>query len=159
MDKQTGHQTKPNGDKRDGNWHENYRRNRTLGQRASDGVARVMGSWTFVLSWAVMVLFWLVFNVVVARRLAFDAPPFILLNLVLGIPVFFGAPLIMMAQNRQEGKDRRKAERDYANDASTRKIVELLHNTLERMEAEKLDPLIEKVDKLYEQTTSKATDT
>ena len=138
-------------EQRDKTWHENYRSNRTFGQKASDSVAKVMGSWAFVLSWAVLVVFWLAYNAVIARSAAFDAPPFILLNLVLAIPVFFGAPLIMMAQNRQESKDQRKAERDFANDAATRKIVTLLQDDMQRIETEKLDKLIEKVDKLYEQ--------
>ena len=133
------------------NWHEDYQSNRSFGQRASDVVARVMGSWLFVLAWAVLVVFWLVYNAIVAKNNAFDAPPYILLNLVLGIPVFFGAPLIMMAQNRQEEKDRRKAERDYQNDETTNDIVIYLKDKLERIEIEKLDYIMDKIDTLYEQ--------
>lgn len=133
------------------NWHEDYQSNRSFGQRASDVVARVMGSWLFVLAWAVLVVFWLVYNAIVAKNNAFDAPPYILLNLVLGIPVFFGAPLIMMAQNRQEEKDRRKAERDYQNDETTNDIVKYLKDKLERIEIEKLDYIMDKIDTLYEQ--------
>lgn len=133
------------------NWHEDYQSNRSFGQRASDVVARVMGSWLFVLAWAVLVVFWLAYNAIVAKSNAFDAPPYILLNLVLGIPVFFGAPLIMMAQNRQEEKDRRKAERDYQNDETTNDIVKYLKDKLERIEIEKLDYIMDKIDTLYEQ--------
>jgi uncharacterized membrane protein len=134
-----------------GNWHEDYQSNRSFGQRASDVVARVMGSWAFVLAWALLVVFWLVYNAIVAKNNAFDAPPYILLNLVLGIPVFFGAPLIMMAQNRQEEKDRRKAERDYQNDETTNDIVKYLKDKLERIEVEKLDYIMDRLDTLFEQ--------
>ena len=77
----------------------------TLGQRAADAVARFAGSWAFIFSFIAVMVLWMAGNVLLASR-AFDAYPFILLNLVLSCIAAVQAPLIMMSQNRQEAKDR-----------------------------------------------------
>ena len=84
----------------------------TLGQRAADAIAKFAGSWAFIFSFTGVLILWMVVNVVLASR-AFDPYPFILLNLVLSCVAAIQAPLIMMSQNRQEEKDRRRAENDY----------------------------------------------
>ena len=79
-------------------------------------------------------------NVLLAAR-AFDAYPFILLNLVLSCVAAIQAPLIMMSQNRQEEKDRRRAENDYKVNLKTEIMIEEIYNKLNRLleaqEAEK----------------------
>lgn len=85
----------------------------TVGQRAADLVARDMGSWRFILLQAGLLLIWLLLNTL-AWRQAWDPYPFILLNLVLSFQAAFAAPVIMMSQNRQAGRDRLHAEQDYA---------------------------------------------
>ena len=79
-------------------------------------------------------------NVLLAAR-AFDAYPFILLNLVLSCIAAIQAPLIMMSQNRQEEKDRRRAENDYKVNLKTEIMIEEIYNKLNRLleaqEAEK----------------------
>ena len=82
----------------------------TLGQRAADSIARFAGSWAFIFSFTGVLAAWMVINVLLASR-AFDPYPFILLNLVLSCVAAIQAPLIMMSQNRQEEKDRRRAQR------------------------------------------------
>ena len=84
----------------------------TFGQRAADAVARFAGSWAFIFSFTGGLILWMVINTILASK-AFDAYPFILLNLVLSCVAAIQAPLIMMSQNRQEEKDRRRAENDY----------------------------------------------
>ena len=84
----------------------------TLGQRAADAIAKFAGSWAFIFSFTGGLVLWMVINTVLATR-AFDPYPFILLNLVLSCIAAIQAPLIMMSQNRQEEKDRRRAENDY----------------------------------------------
>ena len=59
-----------------------------------------------------VLVLWMIVNAVLALK-AFDPYPFILLNLVLSCVAAIQAPLIMMSQNRQEEKDRRRAENDY----------------------------------------------
>lgn len=80
----------------------------TFGQRAADTIAKFAGSWAFIFSFAGVLVLWMVINAILATK-AFDPYPFILLNLVLSCVAAIQAPLIMMSQNRQEEKDRRRA--------------------------------------------------
>ena len=73
----------------------------SFGQKASDAVAKFAGSWAFIFSFIAVMVIWMVLNIVLAQR-AFDAYPFILLNLVLSCIAAVQAPLIMMSQNRQQ---------------------------------------------------------
>ena len=75
----------------------------SFGQRAADAVARFAGSWAFIFSFIAIMVIWMVLNIVLKDK-AFDAYPFILLNLVLSCIAAVQAPLIMMSQNRQEEK-------------------------------------------------------
>lgn len=104
----------------------------TLGQRAADAVARFAGSWAFIFSFIAVMVLWMAGNVLLASR-AFDAYPFILLNLVLSCIAAVQAPLIMMSQNRQEAKDRQRAENDYRVNLKNELIIDDLHRKLDRI--------------------------
>lgn len=99
----------------------------TLGQRAADKIAKFAGSWAFIFSFSGVLILWMVVNVLLAAR-AFDPYPFILLNLVLSCVAAIQAPLIMMSQNRQEEKDRRRAENDYKVNLKTEIMIEDLYD-------------------------------
>ena len=99
----------------------------TLGQRAADTIAKFAGSWAFIFSFAGVLLLWMVVNAILATK-AFDPYPFILLNLVLSCVAAIQAPLIMMSQNRQEEKDRRRAENDYKVNLKTEIMIEDLYD-------------------------------
>ena len=99
----------------------------TLGQRAADTIAKFAGSWAFIFSFAGMLVLWMVINAILATK-AFDPYPFILLNLVLSCVAAIQAPLIMMSQNRQEEKDRRRAENDYKVNLKTEIMIEALYD-------------------------------
>lgn len=99
----------------------------TLGQRAADTIAKFAGSWAFIFSFTGGLILWMVINMILASK-AFDAYPFILLNLVLSCVAAIQAPLIMMSQNRQEEKDRRRAENDYKVNLKTEIMIEDLHD-------------------------------
>ena len=99
----------------------------TLGQRAADASARFAGSWAFIFSFTGVLILWMAANVLLAAR-AFDPYPFILLNLVLSCVAAIQAPLIMMSQNRQEEKDRRRAENDYKVNLKTEIMIEDLYD-------------------------------
>ena len=71
-------------------------------------------------------------NTLLAAK-AFDPYPFIPLNLVLSCVAAIQAPLIMMSQNRQEEKDRRRAENDYKVNLKTEIMIEDMHNKLNRI--------------------------
>lgn len=102
----------------------------SFGQKASDAVARFAGSWAFIFSFIAVMVIWMVLNIVLAQR-AFDAYPFILLNLVLSCIAAVQAPLIMMSQNRQEAKDRKRAENDYRINLKSELIIDDLHRKLD----------------------------
>lgn len=95
----------------------------TLGQRAADKIAKFAGSWAFIFSFTGVLILWMAVNAVLAAK-AFDPYPFILLNLVLSCVAAIQAPLIMMSQNRQEEKDRRRAENDYKVNLKTEIMIE-----------------------------------
>ena len=101
----------------------------TLGQRAADAIAKFAGSWAFIFSFTGVLVLWMVINTVLAAK-AFDPYPFILLNLVLSCVAAIQAPLIMMSQNRQEEKDRRRAENDYKVNLKTEIMIEDLYDTV-----------------------------
>lgn len=117
----------------------------TFGQRAADAVARFAGSWAFIFSFIGVMIVWMVVNVVLATR-AFDAYPFILLNLVLSCIAAVQAPLIMMSQNRQEAKDRARAENDYKINLKNELIIDDLYKKITQIleNQKKLEKQIEK---------------
>jgi len=85
----------------------------TMGNHIADAVARFGGSWTFIISFAVVLIVYTSLNVFLRAR-AWDPYPFILLNLFLSMLAAVQAPVIMMSQNRQDAKDRLRGELDYA---------------------------------------------
>ena len=99
----------------------------TLGQRAADAIAKFAGSWAFIFAFTGVLILWMVINTILASN-AFDPYPFILLNLVLSCVAAIQAPLIMMSQNRQEEKDRRRAENDYKVNLKTEIMIEDLYD-------------------------------
>ena len=99
----------------------------TLGQRAADVIAKFAGSWAFIFSFTGVLVLWMIVNTLLAAK-AFDPYPFILLNLVLSCVAAIQAPLIMMSQNRQEEKDRRRADNDYKVNLKTEIMIEDLYD-------------------------------
>jgi len=84
----------------------------TFGERLADRVARFGGSWTFIVSFGIVLSAYTAINVIL-RGKAWDPYPFILLNLFLSMLASIQAPVIMMSQNRQDTKDRLRSELDY----------------------------------------------
>ena len=123
----------------------------TLGQRAADAIAKFAGSWAFIFSFTGVLLLWMVVNTILAAD-AFDPFPFILLNLVLSCVAAIQAPLIMMSQNRQEEKDRRRAENDYKVNLKTEIMIEDLYDKVNAILAKQ--STLEK--KLQEQEETKS---
>ena len=115
----------------------------TLGDRMADKLAKLAGSWRFVLVFVGIILLWIAFNAIVPQP--FDSYPFILLNLMLSCVAAIQAPVIMMSQNRQEEKDRLRSQNDYTVNIKSELIVEDLHKKLDLLiENQKL--LLEKLD-------------
>ena len=105
----------------------------TFGDRTADKIAKFAGSWTFIIIFITILAIWMLINSKM-RDKAFDPYPFILLNLVLSCLAAIQAPLIMMSQNRQEKKDRQRAEDDFIVNLKNEIIIRDLHKKLSNIE-------------------------
>ncbi len=101
----------------------------SLGDRVSDKVAAIMGSWRFIIIQSVILAFWVLLNVVAIVQ-HWDPYPFILLNLTLSFQAAYAAPIIMMSQNRQAAIDRVEAKHDYEVNQKAELEIELLQDKL-----------------------------
>ena len=105
------------------------------GQRIADAVARIGGSWNFIISFLVVLATWIVLNSAALFR-PFDPYPFILLNLVLSCVAALQAPVIMMSQNRQAAKDRLEAEHDYQTNTKAELEIQTLQLKLDLLQSQ-----------------------
>jgi uncharacterized membrane protein len=114
------------------NVNEIFREQLTFGQIASDWVARVVGSWSFILVQSFILAVWVVLNVIAITR-HWDPYPFILMNLLLSLQAAYAAPIIMMSQNRQAAMDRVEAHNNYL---INMEAEEEIHAVLENLSAQ-----------------------
>jgi uncharacterized membrane protein len=122
-------------------WHTKHKETYTFGDKIADAVASGMGSWKFIIWQSIFVIIWMLLNVIGFIR-HWDVYPFILLNLIFSTQAAYAAPIIMMAQNRQAGRDRIQAEEDYQTNIDAKKEIEALQMHLSKIESEKLDKII-----------------
>lgn len=127
---------------------ENNECKENFGQRASDRLSSLAGSWTFVIGFTLLLLVWITVNTVFAAK-SFDPYPFILLNLVLSCVSAIQAPLIMMSQKRQDEKDRRRSENDYKINLKCEILLKNMHYKLDRI-IECIDENQNKAEKPYD---------
>jgi len=113
----------------------------TIGEHIADAVARFGGSWSFIITFSVILIVYATVNVFLDKK-AWDPYPFILLNLFLSMLAAVQAPVIMMSQNRQDVKDRVRGELDFEVNRRAETEIQGL--------ARKLSLLDEKVDDLSE---------
>ena len=98
----------------------------TFGQFA-EGFARYMGTARFLMGMTVVVIVWVVWNIPAGpARPRFDEYPFIFLTLVLSLQASYAAPLILLAQNRQESRDRVGIEQDRERATQSRADMDFL---------------------------------
>lgn len=112
---------------------EHFESARTLGEKLADAIATFGGSWTFITSFGLVLAGWITLNAGALLATPFDPFPFILLNLVLSCLAAIQAPIIMMSQNRQEAKDRLRAENDYRINLKAELEIRLLHEKLDHL--------------------------
>ncbi len=114
--------------------HPNFRIAKTLGQRAADWLTKWAGSWTFILSFFVLIAIWMALNISLLAQYKIGKPwdpyPFILLNLVLSCLAAIQAPIILMSQNRTAQRDRLKADFDYRINKKAEKEIREIKNLL-----------------------------
>jgi uncharacterized membrane protein len=117
------------------NVEEEFSSERTIGEKLSDILADFGGSWSFLIVFAAFLAIWMIYNSYRGAA-AFDAYPYILLNLILSTIAAIQAPIIMMSQKRQEAKDRLRSLNDYRVNLKAELEIRHLH--------EKMDHLINK---------------
>ena len=115
----------------------------TKDQSVSDKVARFGGSWLFIISFFIILTIWIIYNVSVIKSEAFDPYPFILMNLVLSCIAALQAPVIMMSQNRQEEKDRKRGENDYQINLKAELEIRSLNQKLDLLVQEQIKVLFD----------------
>jgi CRP/FNR family transcriptional regulator, cyclic AMP receptor protein len=114
----------------------------TIADRMADNLAEFGGSWKFIGFALAVILFWIVLNSYILAG-GFDPVPYQMLNLVLAVIAGLQAPIIMMSQNRQSGKDRLRADLDYqVNLKNELSLTEVLRR-LDVLESERLPLLFE----------------
>ena len=124
----------------------------TFGDRLSDRVAAVGGSWTFIIAFALVIVAWVVLNSILLVRWGgvFDAYPYIFLNLVLSMVAALQAPVIMMSQNRQAEKDRLAAQHDYEVNLKAEIEIMALHDKFEQVRTGELRTILERIETVLE---------
>jgi len=123
-------------------WHEKHKQSMSFGDRIADSVANNMGSWRFIIIQTVIVLLWMIFNIIAFVN-HWDPYPFILLNLIFSTQAAYSAPIIMMAQNRQNDRDRHQALDDYKTNLKAKLEIERLQTEISQIDSEKLEKIIQ----------------
>ncbi|MET9295452.1 DUF1003 domain-containing protein [Streptomyces sp. NPDC003077] len=80
--------------------------------RLSEKIARFLGTGRFIVWMTVIIIVWIIWNIAAPEALRFDEYPFIFLTLALSLQASYAAPLILLAQNRQDDRDRVSREQD-----------------------------------------------
>jgi uncharacterized membrane protein len=123
----------------------------TFGQRIADSIARIGGSWGFIITFLLFLVFWTLVNTLILMREAFDPYPFIFLNLILSMLAAIQAPIIMMSQNRQSERDRFFAAKDYEVNLKSEIEVMGLHHKIDIAVLKELQDLRADVARLTEE--------
>jgi uncharacterized membrane protein len=123
----------------------------SFGDRVADGIARLGGSWFFILGFLAFLFVWTVANAWLLGRGAFDPYPFIFLNLVLSMLAALQAPIIMMAQNRQTERDRIDAAHDYEVNLKAEIEIMALHEKLDELRHQQIIGLRDEIVRIAAQ--------
>lgn len=115
------------------NINEEYEKTLSRGDRIADLMAEFGGSWNFIIWFGVILFIWISVNSAIMLWRPFDPYPYILLNLVLSLLAAIQAPVIMMSQNRQEDRDRMRAENDYQVNLKSELEIRLMNEKIDQM--------------------------
>jgi uncharacterized membrane protein len=126
------------------NTNQEFSHTRNFGERVSDRLAQFGGSWTFLITFVLILVGWTFLNarILAPRNEAFDPFPFILLNLFLSMLAAAQAPIILMTQNRQAEKDRLDASADYEVNLKSELEIGRLHEKMDELRDERLARLL-----------------
>jgi uncharacterized membrane protein len=128
----------------------------SVGQRLADDIARIGGSWGFIISFLAFLVVWTLINTVILATRAFDPYPFIFLNLLLSMIAAIQAPIIMMSQNRQTERDRFEAAKDYEVNLKAELEVLSLHQKIDMQVLTELSSLRQEILQLNTMMAAKS---
>ena len=138
---------------KDKTWHERYHDQLGFGERLSDTITKVMGSWHFIIWQTVIVMLWMTLNIIGLVR-HWDVYPFVLLNLIFSTQSAYAAPIIMMSQNRQNQRDREQALHDYQVNLAAKEEIEDIQRQLSKIEVDKLDKILKLIENMHKLDSS-----
>lgn len=115
----------------------------TFGERIADKVAEFGGSWRFIILFFTIMIVWVIVNSVALLSQPFDPFPYILLNLGLSMLAAVQAPIILMSQNRQEDRDRLRAENDYQVNLKAELEIRAINEKLDQLIHQQWSHLLE----------------
>lgn len=115
----------------------------TFGERLADKIATFGGSWSFLICFSIFVAIWIAINSLVLWWRPVDPYPYILLNLLLSCLASVQAPLILMSQNRQESRDRLRAQNDYQVNLKAELEIRHLHEKMDHLLSHQWERLVE----------------
>jgi uncharacterized membrane protein len=121
----------------------------TPGQRLADSIARIGGSWGFIVAFGCFLFVWVALNTIILFSRSFDPYPFIFLNLILSMLAAIQAPIIMMSQNRQAERDRFMAAKDYEVNLKAEIEVLGLHHKIDMQVLIEIKELRAQMDSLH----------
>jgi uncharacterized membrane protein len=127
---------------------EDFLAHATFGQRLADGIARIGGSWGFIIGFLVFLAAWVILNTMILATRSLDPYPFIFLNLLLSMLAAIQAPIIMMSQNRQAERDRFMAAKDYEINLKAEIEVLALHHKIDEQVLTELRETRHEIDAL-----------
>jgi uncharacterized membrane protein len=122
----------------------------SVGERLADSIARVGGSWSFIISFLAFLAAWAALNAWLLGVKSFDPYPFIFLNLLLSMLAALQAPVIMMSQNRQAEHDRLDASHDYEVNLKAEIEIMALHEKLDELRHLEIVAMREDLKKIAE---------
>jgi uncharacterized membrane protein len=105
----------------------------TFAQKAADKLTVWIGSWTFIITFVIILIVWILL-IVYTSNLPPELDHFLLLNLFLSCIAAIQAPIILMSQNRTSQKDRKRMEYDYSVDKKSEKEIIQIKLQLDRIE-------------------------
>jgi uncharacterized membrane protein len=139
------------------NINDEYDKTATLGERLADKIADFGGSWRFISIFVIVLFLWVSVNTTLFFLKPFDPYPYIFLNLILSCLAAIQAPVIMMSQNRQESKDRLRAEHDYKVNLKAELEIRHLHEKVDHLLMNQWQRLLE-IQEIQTQLMEELTD-
>lgn len=118
----------------------------TFGQ-LSEKFARFLGTARFLVYMTIFVTVWIFWNVFAPESLRFDTYPFIFLTLLLSLQASYAAPLILLAQNRQDDRDRVMSQEDRSRDERNLAVTEFMVREIAAMRKD----LVEEIKELLKE--------